>query len=80
MNIKIPRFMVHGWDIFCDWGNVPAFKPIAGFVIRRLDLLAIQAFLLSVGWYTYHYGWRGTLQSSVAFVIVAALALFTRRG
>lgn len=79
MNIKVPLVLVRAWDKLCDWGNVPVWRPIAGFDLLRIDFIIAAMFLWCVTWYGYWYGWMGALQGGVLFAAIGGLTLMLRK-
>lgn len=77
MKIPVPRLLVRGWDAFGAWSNVPLWPR---HDLRRIDLILAACGIGCIVYYGWLYGPNGALQGAVMFAVVAALALFLRRG
>jgi hypothetical protein len=79
MNIPIPQWLINLWLAFGDKANVAVWRS-GRFEVLRIDLLIVILGLFCTGAYWAMYGWYGALQGGVMFVVIAAFALFCRRG
>jgi hypothetical protein len=79
MNLPIPQRLINLWTRFGDATNVWIWRH-GRHEVRRIDILMVILFLFTVAGYWALYGWQGAVQGGIAFVVMAALALFVRRS
>jgi hypothetical protein len=77
IRIPIPDRVMHVYDRFEDWANVPVW--LWPFHILRIDLILTALFLFCVGWYGYTGGWAAAVTGGLLFVFIAMCALWIWR-
>jgi hypothetical protein len=70
MRIPIPHWLSTGWDVFCDYVNVPVYRKI-----RRIDVILAFLGLLVVGYYSL-YGWRSAVLGATLYVLFMMMGLW----
>jgi hypothetical protein len=70
--------LINMWIAFGDWANVWVWRS-GKLRVLRIDILLLIAFMFTCGFYWAAYGWLGAFKGGVAFIMMTAFALFTRR-
>lgn len=78
MQFSVPRWLIRGWDAFCDWGNVPLHR-FGRYELLRLDIVLVVLGVLCTIYYGWFNGWEGALFGLAAYVMLAIMALVMRR-
>jgi hypothetical protein len=77
MQLKVPMLLVRGWSRFVDWGDNQLWS-YGRLELRIIDCAIAAGFVFCITWYWLTAGWQGAAAGAVLYVVLLALASFTR--